>query len=625
MNRLKNILSSKTLDISIVVIALVMCLYHFASAFHLWQTPIEHQDTHLIFAFLLVYLTQIKKSKKRWWPLLLGFLLMGLISTGYIWWYHDILQETYTVPTTIEVIIGILLVVSAWEGNRRSFGWALPIVALVFVLYTFLGQYLPYPFWHFPLTLTTIVNQWVVNLNKGVFGPILAISANFLFVFILFGALLQATGASRFFIEVGKWAGKHFTGGPGLTAVVSSALVGMSSGSGMANVAITGPFTIPLMRKVGYTAEQAGAIEATASTGGNIMPPVMGVVAFVMAEITGVPYIKIIAYAAIPAILYYFCVALYVQFNARKLNIKPIEESVDLHAIRLGAPLFFIPLAVLIYLLAQGRSLGFSIFFTMSTLIILSLLRKETRGTWKIWVDALTQGAILGARLALSMAVVGLIMACINVTGLALKFPTVMGSLSGGMLVPGLLITGFIIIILGCGLPPFASYLIVAILIVPVLIKMGVAFMSAHFFVYYFAVFALITPPVGASCIVAAPISGANYLKLSVEAVKAAVVAWLLPFLAIYVPLVILQPQEPLTEAIKLVVAIALIIILQVFIVGFFVVQTNFKTRTLAAMSAIALFVFIVTTNYILLAAGLIFAAILTLWQLKERRLPPSS
>ena len=359
---MKRILSLKTLDIAIVVIALAMSLYHFASAFHLWQTPIEHQDTHLFLAFLLVYLGQIRTSKKRWWPLLLGLLLMGLVSTGYIWWYHDILQETYTVPTTIEIIIGILLVVAAWEGNRRTFGWALPIVALVFVAYTFLGQHLPYPFWHFPLTLPTIVNQWVINFNKGIFGPILAISANFLFVFILFGALLQASGASRFFIEVGKWAGRRFAGGAGLTAVVSSALVGMSSGSGMANVAITGPFTIPLMRKVGYSAEQAGAIEATASTGGNIMPPVMGVVAFVMAEFTGVPYVKIIAYAAIPAILYYVCVALYVQFNARKLKIAPMEEPIDFHAMRVGAPLFFVPLTVLVYLLVQGRSLGFSIF-----------------------------------------------------------------------------------------------------------------------------------------------------------------------------------------------------------------------------------------------------------------------
>lgn len=617
---MRKILSLKTLDIAIVVIALAMSLYHFASAFHLWQTSIEHQDTHLFLAFLLVYLTQMRSSKKRWWPLLLGFLLMGLVSTGYIWWYHDILQETYTIPTTIEIIIGIMLVVAAWEGNRRSFGWALPIVALVFVAYTFLGQYLPYPFWHFPLTLPTIVNQWVMNLNKGVFGPILALSANFLFVFILFGAILQATGASRFFIEVGKWAGRRFAGGAGLTAVVSSALVGMSSGSGMANVAITGPFTIPLMRKVGYSAEQAGAIEATASTGGNIMPPVMGVVAFVMAEFTGVPYLKIIAYAAIPAILYYICVGLYVQFNARKLKIAPMKEPIDFHAMRLGAPLFFVPLTVLVYLLVQGRSLGFSIFFTMSTLIILSLLRKETRGTWKTWVNSLTEGAILGSRLALSLAVVGLIMANINVTGIALKFPAIMETLAGGNLILGLLITGAIIIILGSSLPPFASYLIVAILIVPVLIKMGVAFLSAHFFVYYFAVFALITPPVGAACIVAAPLAGANYLKLSVEALKAAVVAWILPFLVIFVPLVILQPVEPLLEAIKLITTIVLIIILQVFIVGYFLVRTNYKTRTLAGISAIALFGFIVATNYTLLIVGLSLGAILTLWQLRERR-----
>ncbi len=600
-----------------------MVVYHFASAYHLWQPPIAHQDTHLFFAFLLVYLSVLKTTKKRWWPLLFIFLLMGLIPVVYIWWYHDVLTASFAVPTMLEVILGLMLVTAIWEGNRRSFGLVLPIVALIFVAYTFLGHYLPAGsvFWHFPLSLTTIVNQWAMNLDYGTFGRVLALSANFLFVFILYGAVLQATGASRFFIQVGNLAGKRLAGGPGLTAVVSSALVGMSSGSGAANVAITGPFTIPLMKKVGYSPEQAGAIEAAASTGGNIMPPVMGIVAFVMAEFTGVPYIKIIAYAAIPAILYYLCVGLYVQFSARKLNISRIEEPVDYHAMRLGAPLFFLPLAVLVILLALGHSLGFSIFFTLSTLIVLSLLRKETRGTWITWRDALTRGAILGARLGLTLALVGgLIMASINVTGLALKFPTILETLSGGLLIPSLLITGFIIIILGSALPPFASYLIVAILIVPTLTNMGVAFLSAHFFVYYFAVFALITPPVGVSCIVAAPLAGASYLKLSVEAVKAAVVAWLLPFLAIFVPMIILQPAEPLLEAIKLIVTIVLIVVLQVFTVGYFIVRTNPTTRTLAGISAALLFGFILTTNYILLAVGLALGAVLTMQQLREKK-----
>ena len=614
--------NSKVLGIMIMVIGLAMSIYHFASALHLWQPPIAHQDTHLFFAFLIVYLCLLSTSKKTSWPVIIFLLLMGLIPTIYIWWNHDILMETYSVPTTLEVVLSFMLVIAIFEGTRRSYGVVLPLVALTFVIYTFFGHYLPAgsPLWHFPLTVITIVNQWVVNFNDGIFGSILSISANFLFVFILFGSILQATGASAFFIEVGKLAGRHIRGGPGLAAVVSSALVGTASGSGMANVAITGPFTIPLMKKVGYTPEQAGAIEATASTGGNIMPPVMGVVAFVMAEFTGVAYIKIIAYAAIPAILYYLCVALYVYFNACKHNIALIEEEVDYHAMRLGAPLFSMPLAVLVGLLATGKSLGFSIFFALLTLIILGLLRKETRGTKKIWIDSLARGAIMGSKLAVSLALVGLIMACINVTGLALKFPMILQTVSGGMLVPALLITGAVVIILGCGLPPFASYLIVAILCVPVLVKLGVAFLSAHFFVYYFAVFALITPPIGGAIIVAAPLAGANYLKLSVEAVKVGVVAWILPFLAIFVPAVILQPMDPLTGAIKILVTIALILFLQISITGYYLNRTNTITRLLSALCALMLFIFILTTGYIYFTAGIIIGVIVTMWQIKERK-----
>ena len=226
----------------------------------------------------------------------------------------------------------------------------------------------------------------------------------------------------------------------------------------------------------------------------------------------------------------------------------------------------------------------------------------------------------MGSKLAVSLALVGLIMACINVTGLALKFPMILQTVSGGMLVPALLITGAVVIILGCGLPPFASYLIVAILCVPVLVKLGVAFLSAHFFVYYFAVFALITPPIGGAIIVAAPLAGANYLKLSVEAVKVGVVAWILPFLAIFVPAVILQPMDPLTGAIKILVTIALILFLQISITGYYLNRTNTITRLLSALCALMLFIFILTTGYIYFTAGIIIGVIVTMWQIKERK-----
>jgi len=521
-------------------------------------------------------------------------------------------------PTNLDIVIGIIMLIVCFEATRRVFGPILPAIGLIFVAYVFLGQYIPPPFWHFPISLDLAIASYNIGLG-GMYGLPLGMSANYMFLFIIFGAFLRVSGATNFFTQLSLLLGRNFRGSAGMTAVISSSLVGMLTGQGSSNVAITGPFTIPLMKKVGYTREQAAAIETVASTGGNIMPPIMGIAAFLMAEYTQVPYIDICAMAIIPSVLYYLCVGLFVQLNAAKLKVARIPGEVNYWAMLKSAPLFFGPLAVLVALLIEGYSLMFVSFTLPVVIFILSLIMKETRGSFSTWIRACEEGAMTGASIAVATSVVGTIMASIDLTGIGILFPSIVDQLSGGILWIALLLIAFVTIILGCGLPPFASYLTVAMLCAPVLTRLGIPLIPTHFFLFFFATFALITPPVAMVVLVAAPIAGASYLKTSFEAVKVGVIAWLLPFLVIWVPGIILQPQEPMEMAIKLLACLVTILGLQVALTGYYLTALNLSERGISGLLVGALIGFIATTNYIFLAIGLIIFALLSLWQLKKR------
>jgi len=616
---LQRIKSLNKLDLAIMVMGMAMVLYHLVYVRWMWQGPIEHQAFHLLFGLVIVYLIALKKYKKHW-PWLFLLLLVSIITTGYIKYFYPELEERMGMPTTPDLIIGILLLVVCFVAVLYSVSKILPIVALIFIAYTFLGQYVPGVFWHFPISLKTIISMYNIGL-KGMFGMVLGVSANYIFLFLVLGAMLKTSGAIGFFNQVGRLAGRRLAGGAGMTAVISSALVGTVTGTGAANVAVTGPFTIPLMKRVGYTAEQAAGIETVASAGGNIMPPIMGIVAFVMAEYMRVPYIQVCAMAVIPALLYYFCIGLFVQLNALKRGIKPLPEEVDYRLLITRAPLFIIPLATMIVLLMRGSSLMLTAFASICVLVFLSLLRKETRGSFATWVNACVDGAKTGAMIAVTCSIVGIIVASIGVTGLGLRFPLIVEALSGGVLVRGLVLVAVMMIILGCGIPPMTSYLIGAMLAVPALVRMGLAVTSAHFFMFYFAVFGLITPPVALTAVVAAPIAGANYLKTSIEAVKAGVIAWFLPFMLVWSPGLILQPQEPMEMITKLIASFLLVLLLQVALTNHYFIHLNPGERGIAVVCVGALIYFIVTGNFMLLATGLIIGTLLTLWQWRKSRL----
>ena len=524
------------LDIIIALLAMGMVLYHLASTQYLIFVPVLHQNTHLTLALLVVFLTSLN-TNKRFWPIALILIALSIVATGYVYLFHEAVETRYGFPTAIDKVIGIMMLIVVIEAARKSFGPIFPTVAIVFIAYVFLGQYLPEPFYHLPFSVDKIISYLSIGLSGGIYGSALSASANMIFLFVFFGNLLQVTGATGFFMEMGKLAGRKLRGGPAHTAVISSGFVGSVAGSVLANIAITGSFTIPMMKKAGFTRNQAGAIETAASTGAQLMPPIMGSAAFLMAEITGISYAKIIIMAVIPALLYFFSVGVYAQLQAMKLRIAPITEEVNVGLLLRRAPLFVLPLIAIIYLLMKGYTPMLAAFWSIVLMVALSFISKETRISSKTlgaWIDGCVKGTTTGCGIAVTCATVGSMVTCMTMTGAGIRIPAMVEVLSGGFLIPALMITMVASLILGCGLPTIASYVLVAIVAAPVLVKMGVGLAQAHFFALYFAVIHYITPPIGTGALVASGIAGGKYLGTAWESFKIDLGAFVLPFIWIW-------------------------------------------------------------------------------------------
>ncbi|MBI4185927.1 MAG: TRAP transporter fused permease subunit [Chloroflexi bacterium] len=621
----------RILTIAIAVVAIAMVTYQLIAPFQLFVGPNQHQVIHLTFALVLLFLVFIRRAESR-----LG------IALGFIYLAMSLFFVVYTLPRVpwleynsgsiylpfIVVVMGMIITLLVLEASRQAMGIAIPIVCLVFLAYAYSGQFLPGFLHSPPVEIDRLFLRMGIGSlgTSGIFGPILGVSANVVFLLFVFAALLQTTGAIRFFMEVGKWAGKKLAGGPAMTSVVSSALVGMVTGSPTGNVALTGSFTIPAMKKAGYPPYQAGAIEAAASTGGAIMPPIMGTVAFLMAAITGIPYTKIIMMAAIPAILYYFSAGLYVQFQAMKLKAlgklaSLNEEKVDFKEMALGAPLFILPLVLIIALLLQGFSVAYVTVLAIASLVLLSFLRKETRPSLKKWVDGLIDGATTGAGLAAIMAAVGIILGSVSFTVLIQKLPVGLMSLSGGNLLIGVSLAAVANIFLGMGVSTLVAYVMVVLVMAPTLIPLGLSVAQVHLFNLYFANIGFVTPPVAYAALIGARLAGASYLKTAVEASKVASAGFVVPFIFIYAPILILQPgTNPLLLDILLVIsAFALILVLQVTICGQYFTALSQAERGMFALIAVALVLSFFLQNYVTIAIGLGVFVLGTAWQWRRR------
>ncbi len=537
-------LKEQLLEKALVILGLAMFAYHMISTQYLFFGTYEHQAIHLAFVFGLLFLDYARRKASSGGSLFYVLLAVtGIVCAGYVLTNVVHLENAFGFPTTTDFIIGIILIVLVVEGTRIAWGITLPIVAGLFVAYFIWGHLLSGQLYHREFNIEYVVSYLSIGLS-GIFGTFLGISANQIFLFVVFGALLGVIRVNEFFMEAGKIAGKTFRGGPGQTAVVSSGFIGMISGAAVANVAITGAFTIPYMKQVGYKPHHAGAIEATASTGGQLMPPVMGAAAFLMASFLGVSYDTVMLAGILPAILFFWGVMLGVQFLAVRTNIVAPREPVNYKLLMRRLPLFGIPLGVLVTMLLMQYSPAVAAFWAIIVAISLAYLRRETRPEFKHLIRCIVGGAIIGAQIGISLAVVGLIAQTLITTGLGNKIAGLVEIIAQGNLVIGLLITMVVSIILGCGVPTSAAYTLVAIVVIPIIIRMGIEPIAAHFFAFYFAVISSLTPPVALAALAGAGLARAPYFKTSLSAAKLAISGFIIPYLIVFNPLLTFNPQS---------------------------------------------------------------------------------
>jgi TRAP transporter 4TM/12TM fusion protein len=516
------------------VIAIAMVFFQIYTAATTPFTAVVQRGVHIGFALAMVFFVfPFKTRSGRTFPLVdIVLCLMGASSAYYIVVnYHEIANRAGVITNT-DILFGIFMIICVIEGTRRTLGLAMPIIATAFLLYNYYGNLIPGEFGHAGFGIGRIINILYAS-TEGIFSIPLGVSATYVGMFVAFGVFLQKTGGGDFFFRFANALLGHVTGGPAKVAVVASGFMGMMTGSVVANVVTSGTFTIPMMKKVGFEKNFAGAVEAAASTGGLIMPPVMGAAAFIIAEVLGIPYWELVVPAFIPAILYYIALFTAVDLRARVMKIKTLKkdetESV-LGVIRDGW-YFLLPIIVLVYLISMGITsvLKAGFYAIVTTLLVAFIFRRDTVKPAKL-AEMFEEGGKGLIMVATACACAGIILGVFSLTGLGLKLASLLVALSGGYLIVLLLLTMICCLILGMGVSPTAAYIVLAILVAPALTQMGVAPMAAHMFIFYFAIYANITPPVAVGAYAAAAISGGKADSTAIKAFRIALPGIIVPF-----------------------------------------------------------------------------------------------
>ena len=575
------------------------CFHLYTAAFGV-LSPLYQRSVHLLGLMLIAFTLYRPWAGSRREGPGLDWLLAAVMLAMAVFFLRAfepaaVLDRGIMGPSELETWMGIGLVLLILEGTRRSVGMPIVLVAVAFLAYGMLGPYLPDFLAHKGYTPQRLVS-YLVWTTEGVFGIPVAVSATFVIVFIIFGAFLDKLGAGNFFIQLALALTGRRRGGPALTSVVASGLMGSISGSSVSNVVTTGTFTIPLMKRTGYTPLFAGAVEAVASTGGQIMPPVMGAGAFVMAEMLGVPYADVALAAAIPALLYFLSVGLMVYFEARRKKLKVLQgdEVPQIRPILRQGYHLLIPLIVLVYLLViRQLSPMLAGFYAICTLVVTAagfIMAREKRFPWREILAALEHGVITAVPVAMACAAAGLVIGVVSLTGLGVRFTQMVIHLSGGVLWLGGLLTMVACIILGMGLPTTAAYIITAVLGVPALTDMGVPPMAAHMFIFYFAIISFITPPVAISAYAASGVAGTNAMQTGFQSFKLGLAGFIVPFLFLYSPAIVLQGPA-LNTVVNSITAILGVAALAGGLVGWFMVTLSIWMRLLLLACAVALIV----------------------------------
>ena len=589
------------------IFAILVTLYHlvFASGFWMPET-LKHRSLHvsmiLILAFAMYPATK-KASRKiiAWYDYIL--IALSAAVPLYMWLdYFNIINRAGK-PNSMDVIIGTLLTLLVLEATRRVCGMALPILGVIFILYSLMGTKqglipvnIPGIFLHRGYTWQKLMSHFFAN-TEGIYGSSVNVASTYIFLFIAFGEIINKCGMGKFFNDIANALGGS-KGGPAKVAVVASGLLGMINGAAVAVVVTTGSFTIPLMKKTGYDNEFSGAIVATGSVGGQLMPPVMGAAAFIMAETLGIKYSTLLVSAIIPAVIYYMGILLQIQMRAEKMGMQgtPKDQLPKVGEVMKEYGHLAIPLVFLIYMLFfSGKTVIMAAFYTILFTIVVAQLRPNTRMSLNDIIDAMVASAKSTVSVAIACACVGIIVGVCSITGFALNMASTIIQIGGQSLMFTLMFTMVTCMILGMGLPSIPSYIITSTIAAPALVTLGIPPIAAHMFCFYFAMFANLTPPVALAAFAAAGIAGGSPMKTGWASVKLALAGFILPYMFVYNTELLLL-DTPIAKGIQVAITAAIgVFLISVAVEGFLFRKVNAVLRILCFAGA-----------YLLIDSGLI-------------------
>lgn len=535
--------SNGTLANVIAAISVAMGIFHFWLAGFSPITGSKARIIHLAFALCLTFLVYpISKKHTKFTAYDAALAVVGAVVNIYLFLNIDRIAINAGKLTTLDLVMGGITIVLVILGARRAIGPALSIIAGVALLYAYLGPWLPGFLMHRGYSFFRLINHLYVSL-EGIFGTPLGTTSSYVFLFVMFGVFLSETGLSEFLTNAAMCLAGTKPGGPAKMAILSSGFFGMISGSAPANVVTTGAFTIPLMKEMGYKSHFAGAVEAVASTGGQLMPPVMGTAAFIMAEILGISYRSIIFMAIIPAVLYYVALWFFVDLEARKCGLTGLQkeqlpelkESFKTNAIML------LPVILMLVLILKNYTAYFAAFWSTVLLVILSMFNKKTRLNPRRLLKAIVKGVKQTISVSMATAVVGIIIGIVNLTGLGLQLANLIITLSHGKLFITMILTMLACFVLGMGLPTSAAYIVAAAVAPTAMVKLGVPIEAAHMFIFYYACLSSITPPVALASFAASGLCGAPSGKVGWTAVRLGIIGFVVPYMFVYSPELLMQ------------------------------------------------------------------------------------
>lgn len=571
------------------IVAVILSLFHLYTAGFGALSVIKQRSMHLGLVLFLIFLwfpaSKKRSSRLKMSPDSVFLAVLGFALNLYVFLRFDTIAMNSGILNRTDLIVGGLLILIVLEASRRASGIALPILMGIALVYCRFGSVFPSFFRHSGMSLHRII-QYMVWSSEGIYGLVLGVSSTYLFVFILLGAILDKTGLAGVINDIATSVAGHARGGPAKVSILASACMGTISGSAVANVATTGTFTIPMMKKMGYSPEFAASVEAIASTGGMIMPPIMGASAMIMAEFLGVPYVTIMKAALLPALLYYFAIWTVVDLEARRLKLPTLKKGSALGAwtVIKRRGYMLLPIVLLIVFMVAGKTPLFSSFYAIVTSILLSSLKKESRLDIKKTTDALEEASKLAIPVASSCASVGIMVAMTGATGLGMVLGDGLIALANGNFYLTLIFTMVTCIILGMGLPTSACYIVVSTIAAPALLKFGIAGIPVHMFAFYFGILSVLTPPVCTASLTAAGIAGAPPTKVGYKAFGMASAGFIIPYIFMLSPQLLLIDASLVDVLTKLPTAVLGTACLAIAIVGY--IKTNLSRAERAAAFA---------------------------------------